>query len=74
MGLGKLIAILSFCMQVHVSAVNEESEVNMLLQNEINLRQAAEEEINILRNQLSDSLPSEVWSNNTLTLVLQLLV
>lgn len=52
-------------MQVHVGAVNEESEVKMLLQNEINLRKAAEEEINILRNQLSDSMPSEVWSDNS---------
>ncbi|KAF7137717.1 hypothetical protein RHSIM_Rhsim07G0026100 [Rhododendron simsii] len=49
---------LSLCL-VHVGAVNEESEVKMLLQNEINLRKAAEEEINILRNQLSDSMPSE---------------
>lgn len=52
-------------MQVHVGAVNEESEVKMLLQNEINLRKAAEEEINILRNQLSDSMPSEVCSDNS---------
>lgn len=48
-----------------MGAVNEESEVKMLLQNEINLRKAAEEEINILRNQLSDSMPSEVWSDDS---------
>ncbi|XP_058223983.1 kinesin-like protein KIN-UB [Rhododendron vialii] len=49
----------SYSGEVHVGAVNEESEVKMLLQNEMNLRKAAEEEINILRNQLSDSMPSE---------------
>ncbi|KAG5538534.1 hypothetical protein RHGRI_019197 [Rhododendron griersonianum] len=49
----------SYSGEAHVGAVNEESEVKMLLQNEINLRKAAEEEINILRNQLSDSMPSE---------------
>ena len=49
-------------MQGHVGSVSDEvSEVKMLLQNEINLRKAAEEEINILRNQLAGFMPSEVW-------------
>ncbi|XP_057500359.1 kinesin-like protein KIN-UB [Actinidia eriantha] len=44
----------------HVGSVSDEvSEVKMLLQNEINLRKAAEEEINILRNQLAGFMPSE---------------
>ncbi|KAH7864759.1 hypothetical protein Vadar_033468 [Vaccinium darrowii] len=49
----------SYSGEAHMGAANEESEVKMLLQNEINLRKAAEEEINILRNQLSDLMPAE---------------
>ncbi|XP_057499899.1 kinesin-like protein KIN-UB isoform X1 [Actinidia eriantha] len=44
----------------HVASVSDEvSEVKMLLRNEINLRKAADEEINILRNQLAGFMPSE---------------
>ncbi|XP_028063551.1 kinesin-like protein KIN-UB isoform X1 [Camellia sinensis] len=48
----------------HVGSVNEEvSEVKKLLQGEITLRKAAEEEIGILRNQLDELMPSEAGGN-----------
>ncbi|CAL5381597.1 unnamed protein product [Camellia sinensis] len=47
-----------------VGSVNEEvSEVKKLLQGEITLRKAAEEEIGILRNQLYELMPSEAGGN-----------
>ena len=54
--------LLLVCVQGHVASVTDDvSELKKLLQNEINSKKAAEEEINILQSKLLQFTKPEVW-------------